>query len=103
MKRNVDLNEITDGRFYGLNDLVRAGCQNCTGCSKCCHEMVDTILLDPLDVFRLNRALRTSFDELLRLMKIKYGGWHYPAKPKSPGRYRLLRFPKQRGALHGAQ
>ncbi len=27
MKRNVDLNEITDGRFYGLNDLVRAGCQ----------------------------------------------------------------------------
>ena len=71
MKRNVDLNEITDGRFYGLNDLVRAGCQNCTGCSKCCHEMVDTILLDPLDVFRLNRALRTSFDDLLRLMKIE--------------------------------
>lgn len=65
MKRNVDLNEITDGRFYGLNDLVRADCRDCVGCSKCCREMVDTIILDPLDSFRLTRALSCSFDELL--------------------------------------
>lgn len=65
MKRNVDLNEITDGKFYTLNDMVRVGCQDCIGCSKCCHEMVDTIILDPLDVFRLTKALHTSFDTLL--------------------------------------
>lgn len=65
MKRNVDLNEITDGRFYTLNDMVRTDCQDCIGCSKCCHEMVDTILLDPLDVFRLTRKLDTNFDALI--------------------------------------
>ncbi len=65
MKRNVDLNEITDGRFYTINDMVRAGCQDCVGCSKCCYEMVDTIILDPLDVFRLTRELGTDFDALI--------------------------------------
>ncbi|MDE7328061.1 MAG: YkgJ family cysteine cluster protein [Lachnospiraceae bacterium] len=65
MKRNVDLNEITDGRFYTLNDMVRANCQDCVGCSQCCHQMVDTILLDPLDVFRLAKSQNISFDALL--------------------------------------
>lgn len=71
MKRNVDLNEITDGRFYELNDMVRADCQDCVGCSKCCHEMVDTIILDPLDCFRLTKTLHMSFDELLAAGKIE--------------------------------
>lgn len=65
MKRNIDLNEITDGRFYTVNDMVRADCQDCVGCSKCCHEMVDTIILDPLDIFRLTKNLNTNFDALL--------------------------------------
>lgn len=65
MKRNVDLNEITDGSCYGLNDLVRADCCDCAGCSECCRKMADTIILDPLDCFRLAQALSCSFDELL--------------------------------------
>lgn len=65
MKRNVALNEITDGKFYTLNDMVRADCRECVGCSKCCHEMVDTIILDPLDIFRLTKALDITFDALL--------------------------------------
>ncbi len=71
MKRNIDLNEITDGRFYQLDDMVRADCRDCVGCSKCCHEMVDTILLDPLDCFRLSMALSCSFDELITGEKIE--------------------------------
>jgi len=71
MKRNVDLNEITDGRFYSLNDMVRADCQDCVGCSKCCYEMVDTIILDPLDIFRLTRTLNTNFDALISSEKIE--------------------------------
>ena len=29
MERNIDLNEISDGRFYTANDMVRADCQGC--------------------------------------------------------------------------
>ena len=43
-------------RFYDLNDLVRADCHDCTGCSSCCREMGDSILLDPYDVFQLEKA-----------------------------------------------
>ena len=53
MERNIDLNEISDGRFYTANDMVRADCQGCEGCSVCCHGMGKSILLDPLDVHRI--------------------------------------------------
>ena len=65
MKRNVDLNEITDGRLYDPNDMVRAGCADCAGCSDCCHTVGDSIKLDPYDIFRLTAGLKQSFSELL--------------------------------------
>lgn len=71
MKRNVDLNEISDGKFYELNDMVRADCGNCTGCSMCCEQMSDTIFLDPLDCFHLTQATGLSFDALLDTGKIE--------------------------------
>lgn len=43
-------------RFYELNDLVRADCHDCKGCSSCCREMGDSILLDPYDIFQLEKA-----------------------------------------------
>lgn len=65
MKRMVNLNEITDGKFYTLNDMVRADCQDCRGCSQCCRGMGHSIILDPYDFFRLCTGLACSFDELL--------------------------------------
>ena len=65
MKRMADLNEITDGKFYGLNDMVRANCGDCVGCSHCCHVVGSSIVLDPYDIFRLTTGLSCSFDELL--------------------------------------
>lgn len=65
MKRNVDLNEISDGKLYEANDLVKAGCQDCQGCSACCHGMGNSIILDPLDVWRLTGGLKVSFEQLL--------------------------------------
>lgn len=65
MKRNVNLDEISDGRLYGENDMVKAGCNDCRGCSACCQGMGDSIILDPLDCFRLTCALGKSFEELL--------------------------------------
>ena len=43
-------------RFYDLNDLVRADCHDCMGCSSCCRDMGDSILLDPYDAFQLEKA-----------------------------------------------
>lgn len=65
MIREVDLQEISDGKLYGLNDMVKADCQDCNGCSACCQGMGDSIILDPLDIYRLTANLNCSFEELL--------------------------------------
>lgn len=66
MIREVDLNEISDGRLYELNDMVKADCHECHGCSKCCSsDMGQSILLDPLDVYRLMHGLGRDFDSLI--------------------------------------
>lgn len=65
MKRYVSLEEISDGRLYGANDMVKADCGDCAGCSACCRGMGNTIILDPFDVFRLAAELGKSCAELL--------------------------------------
>lgn len=65
MKRFVSLDEISDGKLYGKNDMVRAGCGGCAGCSACCRGMGNSIILDPLDVFRLTAELPYTFETLM--------------------------------------
>lgn len=65
MIRQVSIEEISDGRLYGLNDMVKADCQDCKGCSACCRGMGNSITLDPLDVDRLSKGLHLSVEELL--------------------------------------
>lgn len=65
MKRNCSLDEISDGKLYGLNDMVKLGCNDCEGCSACCRGMGASILLDPYDIFQLSLNLNTSFQALL--------------------------------------
>lgn len=65
MKRNVSLEEISDGKLYSDNDMVKAGCNDCKGCHDCCKGMGDSIVLDPLDVYRLSAHLGQSFEQLL--------------------------------------
>lgn len=59
------MDEISDGRLYGLNDMVKADCQGCEGCSACCRGMGESIVLTPLDLYRLEAGLSCSFGELL--------------------------------------
>ena len=66
MKRNISLEEISDGRLYDKNDMVRAGCGDCKGCSACCHGMGETIILDPYDLWRLTVNLGMTANELLQ-------------------------------------
>ena len=64
-QRNVSMDEISDGRLYGLNDMVKADCRDCEGCSACCRGMGTSIVLDPLDIYRLTAGLGESFEKLL--------------------------------------
>ena len=62
---NSDLAQISDGKLYGLNDMVKVGCHDCAGCSDCCRDMGESILLDPYDIFRLEKNLGQTFEQLL--------------------------------------
>ena len=65
MKRNVRMEDISDGKLYTANDLVKADCGDCEGCSACCRGMGSSIVLDPLDIYRLTTGLGVRFEQLL--------------------------------------
>ncbi len=65
MIREVSFNEISDGRTYTENDMVKVDTAGCVGCHKCCTGMGSSIVLDPYDVWRLKTGLGKSFQELL--------------------------------------
>ncbi len=72
MIRNVDIKDISDGRLYGQNDMVRADTGGCNGCSMCCRDMVDTIVLDPYDFYQLQMNLDgAAFDDFLNEQMIE--------------------------------
>lgn len=64
MKRDIKLEDISDGKLYTANDLVRADCHDCAGCSACCSKMA-SIILDPLDIWQMSVGLGKSFEKLL--------------------------------------
>ena len=65
MERNIDVKEVSDGRFYLANDLVKADCGGCHGCSSCCRGMGSSVTLDPYDIFCLCRGLGECFEALM--------------------------------------
>ena len=56
MKRDIDIEQVSDGKRYTSNDMVRLGCDDCSGCSDCCRGMGSSILLDPYDAYRLMKG-----------------------------------------------
>lgn len=66
MFRDCNLEDISDGRLYGINDMARLGCNDCKGCSACCSDMGNSIVLDPLDVFRIRTNGGESIESLLQ-------------------------------------
>ena len=65
MERNINMDEISDGKLYGANDMAKVGCDDCKGCSACCQGMGNSVVLDPYDVYRLTTGLSCKFEELL--------------------------------------
>lgn len=64
MKREINIDEISENNLYDDNDMVRIGCNDCAGCSECCRFSSDTIILDPSDIYRLEKGLNMGFTEL---------------------------------------
>lgn len=65
MLRDCDLDKISDGKRYTLTDMVKADCDDCKGCSRCCQEMGNSIVLDPLDIYRISMQTQKTFEALL--------------------------------------
>ena len=57
MKRSVSIEEFSDGKLYKNTDMARLDAGGCKGCSYCCREMTDTIILDPWDIYHLCKGL----------------------------------------------
>ena len=64
MEHKVTLEEISDGKLYTKNDLVKLGCDGCGGTASCCRFAEDTITLDPYDIYQLNTGEGLSFELL---------------------------------------
>ena len=47
MRREQTLEEISDGKLYDSNDMVKADCHDCEGCCDCCQGMGDSVILYP--------------------------------------------------------
>lgn len=53
-------------KLYGINDMVKAGCNDCKDCFECCQGMGDSIVLNPYDIRQLENGLKCTFAELLQ-------------------------------------
>lgn len=62
---NKNLAEISDGKIYEVNDMVRAACNDCEGCHYCCEDMGQSIILDPYDIYQLEKNRGITFEQLL--------------------------------------
>lgn len=65
MIRNCSLDDISDGKLYDINDLVKADCGGCIGCSACCKGMGKSIVLDPYDIYKMSKELNVTMEQLL--------------------------------------
>lgn len=65
MIREVSLSDISDGKTYELNDMVKADTGGCAGCHACCTGMGSSIVLDPYDVWQMKVELDVTFQQLL--------------------------------------
>lgn len=65
MEREIDLSQISDGKLYIANDMVKIACNDCAGCSLCCQGMGSSIILDPYDMYCLEKGLVLSCEQLL--------------------------------------
>ncbi|MDO5134182.1 MAG: hypothetical protein Q4D81_14555 [Eubacteriales bacterium] len=65
MLREEGIEEIYDGCFYKSGDMVPVGCDDCAGCSDCCRNTGDSIILDPWDLYMLSKGTGKTFSDMI--------------------------------------
>lgn len=65
VERYCELNEISDGKLYKLEDVVQADCEGCQNCSECCRNVGESIILDPFDIYEMTKHLKVPTLKLL--------------------------------------
>lgn len=65
MIRDQAIEEIYDGHFYTPQDMVPVGCSDCSGCSACCRNTGDSIILDPFDMYLLSKGTGKVFTDMI--------------------------------------
>ena len=58
MKREIRVEELQ--KLFTCHDMAKADCGGCHGCSACCQGMGNTVVLDPYDMYQLERGLGAS-------------------------------------------
>ena len=59
------LDKISDGKLYDVEDVVKADTCGCNGCSDCCKDVGDLVMLTPFDVNEIVNFLGVRFDQLI--------------------------------------
>ena len=59
------LDEISDGKLYDIEDIVKADTCGCNGCSDCCCDVGELVVLTPFDIYEIVNYLGIEFDKLL--------------------------------------
>lgn len=65
MGSSRNLEDISDGKRYDINDLVKVDAGGCEGCSACCHGVGELFALTPYDIYEMKKHLELSFDDLI--------------------------------------
>ena len=45
------LDEISDGKLYDIEDIVKADTCGCDGCNACCCDVGELVVLTPFDIY----------------------------------------------------
>lgn len=59
------LEEISDGKLYDIEDIVKADTCGCDGCNDCCCDVGELVVLTPFDVYEMVIYLGVEFNELV--------------------------------------
>ena len=51
---------------FTSRDMAKIGCHDCQGCFSCCQGMGDTVVLNPYDVYELEKHLGKTFEKLMQ-------------------------------------
>lgn len=57
MRTTNILDKISDGRLYDIEDVVKADTCGCDGCSDCCKDVGDLVVLTPFDIYEMTTYL----------------------------------------------